>query len=470
MPLRHGGSLTVPDNRWDLIPPPAAPPSVSVVIPYHEQQDELDRVLAGLALQRGMLRLVEVIVADDGSKEPPRVDNVALPPSVAVRIVSQERVGRRPAAARNLGAAVATGDVLVFLDADTVPMPDALAQLCALPAVAPEAVVVGERRHHDLSGWGTAELGTWLLGPEGGDGPPQLAGPDWLRAGYDRTGDLLEVDDRSYQWVISAILALSRPFFEELGGFDATIVGYSAEDWELAYRAWCAGAILAHRRSAVGVHDGGDWRLRAGPDALKNDERMSLAQRVPGLRDPLIGPFAPVLVFLPPAARSTGTGAPGARDPGEDHDAAVMASVCSLLDVFGTAARMVIADPSPAVRRGFAHDPRVVLGRLDPALSARSLVRLDLYDLVDARSGALDAILAAVAPGGPGRARLEDDQGLLAVVTATRAAARAERWRAAAGSLDAGIERLFGTARAPASTAGLVRAQGRVDLDVVLPR
>ena len=141
----------------------------------------------------------------------------------------------------------------------------------------------------------------WLLDPDGGDGPPWLAEPDWLRAGYDRTGDLLHVDKRSYQWIISAILAVSRTFFEELGGFDATIVGYCAEDWELAYRASCAGAILAHRRSAVGIHDGGDWRL-LGPEALKNDERMSLARRVPGLWDPLIGPFAPVVVFLPATA------------------------------------------------------------------------------------------------------------------------------------------------------------------------
>ncbi|MYW74740.1 glycosyltransferase, partial [Pseudonocardia sp. SID8383] len=67
------------------------------------------------------------VVADDGSPEPP--DPAALAGPVPVRVVTQDDRGFRAAAARNRGAAQVEGDVLVFLDADTVPGPGFVAAL-----------------------------------------------------------------------------------------------------------------------------------------------------------------------------------------------------------------------------------------------------------------------------------------------------------------------------------------------------
>ncbi|MEJ7702687.1 MAG: glycosyltransferase [Geodermatophilaceae bacterium] len=53
-------------DRW-----PAEPPTVSVVIPYYRDQRRLDLVLAGLSKQTHPPTRLEVVVADDGSPDPP---------------------------------------------------------------------------------------------------------------------------------------------------------------------------------------------------------------------------------------------------------------------------------------------------------------------------------------------------------------------------------------------------------------
>lgn len=96
--------------------PETAPP-ISVVIPYYENPDGLDEVLAGIAGNR-YPGLLEVVIADDGSATPPQPDT-----GLDVTVVRQEDRGFRAAAARNLGARAARHEVLVFLDGDTVPGP-----------------------------------------------------------------------------------------------------------------------------------------------------------------------------------------------------------------------------------------------------------------------------------------------------------------------------------------------------------
>ncbi|MBM2620343.1 glycosyltransferase [Actinoplanes sp. LDG1-06] len=265
---------SVPGNRWDLLDgtEPEPPPTVSVVVVHYEQQAELDRTLAALRRQTHPAGRTEVIVVDDGSAEPPRVPD-------GVRLLRQADEGFRAAAARNRGAAAATSDVLCFLDADTVPEPDYLTRMSRLPALAPEAVVVGRRRHADLAAL-PVDAPVEKAGPEA-----ELPEPQWLRDGYRLSRNLLDADDRSYRYVISAALACSRWFFERVGGFDEQFRTYGGEDWEWAYRAWLGGAVLAHEPEAVAWHDGPDWAGRDLEDparrARKDNETLLLTDRIP---------------------------------------------------------------------------------------------------------------------------------------------------------------------------------------------
>ncbi|MCT7661104.1 glycosyltransferase [Mycobacterium deserti] len=249
--------------------------SVAIVIPYYEQQADLDRVLAALERQDYPNHLLEVIVADDGSSQPPVVDAAQL----RCTVVRQANQGFRAAAARNLGAAASTAEVLCFLDADTVPEREYISNLVRLPSLVPDAVAVGRRRHADLDGWAPSQLSHWW---SGGPAPRELPEPRWLVDGYAASADLLKLDHRSYRYVISSVMCCSRELFDDIGGFDESFVGYGGEDWEFAHRALAGGAVLHHARHAVAWHNGPDWALRpvAERTAGKNAEALALVRLI----------------------------------------------------------------------------------------------------------------------------------------------------------------------------------------------
>ena len=443
------GRFTAPQNRWDLIPDAGAMGSVSVIVPFFDQQAQLERLLVGIELQRCPYPVVEVIVGDDGSARTPTIpDWYAGPP---VRVVRQEDRGVRPAAVRNLAAAQAEGDVLAFLDADMVPSPTYLAAAAALPLAAPEALVVGTRQHWDLARWGPEPVRSWL---QGGVAPPRLADPAWLADGYRSSGHLVDLDGRAYQWVIGAVLTVARPIFDEVGGYDATIVGYGAEDWELAHRIQQAGGLLAHV-DAVAHHDGPDWRGRAGADGTKNHERQNLVARIPGLDDPVTGPVSYVAASI------------DARGAAVEE---IVACVASVLAAGGTAiaieVRGVDGGPPPLL----AHDPRVHWGEFCRPSAVGAVQRWQLTAPVTFRAGAFRRLVASLAPGGPGRVVVGDPVAPLVVGVEQRCRRRVERWFGATSN-EVGWDQLFGPPTlCDAGEVGVALVGSPVDLAEVFPR
>lgn len=392
----------VPGNRWDLVAHrQPEPPRVSVVVTHYDQPEELERTLVALQRQDHPSALVEIIVADDGSPHPPVV-------APGVRLVRQDDRGFRAAAARNLGAAAATGDVLCFLDADTAPEPSYVRRLSRLPALLPEAVTVGRRRHADLAG-----LGSDVVVEQAGPGR-ELPEPAWLREAYARSENLLRADDRSYRYVISAVMACSRAFFEELGGFDESFSSYGGEDWEWAHRAWQAGAVLAHVPDAVAWHDGPDWAGRDGVDRARegNRQTLQLASKIPvaGSAGRGLLPVTPdLLVHLP--ARL----APSAQ----------FACVDSVLAGFPRASVVL---PAPTDEPLVANDPRVRIGSEGGGADARVTLRLERA-VVIVDPAPLSAALASLGSDSRGSLRVVSEEGVVvAHAEARRALRRRERW------------------------------------------
>ncbi|GLZ45620.1 putative glycosyltransferase [Actinomycetospora sp. NBRC 106375] len=113
-------------------PDAPSPADVSVVVPVRDRPAELARLLD--ALRATAPGLGEVVVVDDGSADPAATERAAF----GARVV-RHATSRGPAAARNTGAAAASGALVAFLDSDVVPEPGWLAPLLghlADPAVA----------------------------------------------------------------------------------------------------------------------------------------------------------------------------------------------------------------------------------------------------------------------------------------------------------------------------------------------
>lgn len=330
-----------------------AGPRLSVVVPFHERQDQLDRLLAGLDLQRLDADRFELVVADDGSRNAPVVGTRRY----ATRTVRQHDAGFRAAAARNLGARAAAGEVIAFLDQDCVPAPGYLESVLAA-AVSPWSLILGHRLHADLEGWSGDAVRSWLSGA--GSGPDILQEPQWLLDGYGRTRGLTEPDPRAYQLVISAVLSMHRKLFDTLDGFDESFQAYGGEDWELGHRALVAGADTRWLPQAIAWHDGPDLAGRAADTvAAKNAETLALAALVPDrdLRgEHLVWGMPDIVVRL---------------RAGDASVATLLASVESLLA--GSDAHIWVDDLEVGERLlAVVADPRIHVGEPPPGVLARA--------------------------------------------------------------------------------------------------
>lgn len=385
-----GNDWSALDGVW-----PSERPRVSVVVAHYEQPDDLRRTLLALRAQTYPRDLVEIVVVDDGSADAPDVPEDVV-------LVRQADEGFRLAAARNRGAEAATGDVLCFLDADCAPEPRYLEELTRLPALAPDAVTVGRRRHADLSALpddaALDRLPAHVL----------FEDPSWLANAYERSGDLLRADARSYRYLIGAVLCCTAEFFRETGGFDESFTEYGGEDWDWAWRCWTRGAVLAHVPTAVAWHNGPDAGGRDRDPAEVNRETRRMERYIPigGSRPhALLTAASDVAVTI--AAPMTSTQA--------------LITIDSILRHLPTA-RVHLGDIAPL---DGVDDPRVRAGRAPTNVA----YRVDVLAPVRVDTGAsLRALLEGIGTGVEGATRIADDDGDLLVLTSSRVLARRARW------------------------------------------
>lgn len=437
------GHVLVPDNRWDLAPDVDVTPHVAVVIPYYDQPRQLMLVLAGLVAQNYPADKLHVTVADDGSAVPFEIDPATT--ELDITVVRQDDLGFRAAAARNLGAANSLGDVLCFLDADTVPEPDYVRNAVRLPAVLPDALVVGRRLHADLTTVTADTVVTWMRSVDASD-PRRASQPAWLAEAYDRTDDLLHPGWDAYKYMISAVLTCSRRLFDATGGFDESFVEYGGEDWEFANRAFMMGAVYAHRPDAVAWHDGPDWAGREVSDRTdeKNAEALALA---PLLTDPVARRFG-VRYRIPDCVVHLHT---------DGHSAAsLLRTVSSILALPDVAVHLVGSDAEKLWQRMGLDDSRVRVAEPDERSLRRCRLIMSVRGRVVFESDVVSRLAADLGPGGAGVAVVELPGGASVVVRSSRCIHRSTRWASAIGrSAEALQDSLFGTRNYDADELGI---------------
>ncbi len=116
---------------------------MSVVIRSKDEADRLRLTLTSLACQT---EPVEVVVVNDGSSDH-TAGVIAEAASELDLVAVQHETAQGRSAAANAGAKAASGDVLIFLDGDTLAEPEFVARHAALHREAPNLVVRGETHH-----------------------------------------------------------------------------------------------------------------------------------------------------------------------------------------------------------------------------------------------------------------------------------------------------------------------------------
>jgi glycosyltransferase involved in cell wall biosynthesis len=218
----------------------------SVVIPTYNRRKILEKCLAALEIQRfsqnSAISGYEVIVVDDGS-----TDNTLSWLATQhdrfphVQVYQQNHQG--PAAARNLGIEMATGETIVFIDSDLV-VTETFLQAHA------DGLERGRNIDDRLFTYG-AVINTCNF-----DNP---------------TSEPYKITDFSAAYFATGNVAISRHWLEKAGLFDTRFSLYGWEDLELGVRLKQLGLKLIKCPKAVGYHWHPPFTLDRIPKAIDRE-------------------------------------------------------------------------------------------------------------------------------------------------------------------------------------------------------
>lgn len=236
----------------------------------------------------------EIIIADDGSREPTRllVEDLIRRSPVPMRHVWQPDDGFRLAMARNRGILAASGDYIVAMDGDCVPQRDFVA------------------RHRALAERGWMVTGSRILLSQAFSARVLAEGidlqglrlPDKLRlraqGALNKAAPLLvklpDIGRRrrafSFRRIKGCNLAFWRSDLDRINGFDESFKGWGHEDADVVVRLFHAGVLRKDGAYATEVFH--LWHREAQRDQASSNKQLVLdrladktTQAVKGLKE-----------------------------------------------------------------------------------------------------------------------------------------------------------------------------------------
>ncbi len=206
-------------------------PEISVIIPCKNRGDVLEKTLTALENQDCPADLYEVIVVDDQSTD--------STPAIVKQFIANGKIkleyvrgnGKSAGDARNRGIAKSIGDILLFMDADTIPEPDVVEKHLLM------------QYHFDAP---VCIMGIVKMARE-------LENPDQARQ-WETNLHLDNEKCRQVDWwkYRTANTSIQKIAVRAVGGFNDTLV--AAEDKELACRLAKSGVNFFYSNEISATH------------------------------------------------------------------------------------------------------------------------------------------------------------------------------------------------------------------------
>ncbi|AIQ14195.1 glycosyltransferase [Paenibacillus durus] len=262
--------------------------SASVIMPSYNRCPSNYFSLLSLERQQFPLQEMEVIFLDDGSTDPTPVVYYSIYPEYSFIYVQQLK-SRGRSKIRNIGASIAVGHTLLFVDAEMICGPDYIMTHVGHHQSEERKIVSGAMRWKCIytmtgpeyspeqkSAMNALYAGHPIAAPiierfiQGDQTPVQLLpfelmfDPGHLNQ-WSSKNDFFEIILQTYgsrfklfhyAWLnlITNNVSMTKRFFDEIGGFEEDFEGFGWEDWELGYRAARKGAIFIHDDAVINYH------------------------------------------------------------------------------------------------------------------------------------------------------------------------------------------------------------------------
>jgi glycosyltransferase involved in cell wall biosynthesis len=245
---------------------------VSFIIPVRNDATQLERCLRSIRSSGYPPDLLQILVIDNGSTD----GSQSVAARLGATVVAMPE--RRIAYLRNRGAALATGDVLAFVDAD----------------------------HEIDPGWIATAVET-LQDPDVAAAGALCSAPGdatWVQQHYEVLRGRPK-GRHDVEWLGSGNLAVRRPAFEAVGGFDRSLE--TCEDVDLCNRLRAAGYRIVSDERLKNIHHGDPRTLSAlfkgelwrGRDNLRVSLRGPFSWRaLPSVVVPMFGALMVVAATL----------------------------------------------------------------------------------------------------------------------------------------------------------------------------
>lgn len=202
----------------------------SIIVPTYRRPKQLAACLESMVQLEYPRELFEVLVVDDGSSSPPRDIINGFSAKFSVSLLTPKHGG--PAAARNAGAAKATGKFLAFTDDDCAPSPGWLQALARRLAASPDCMI-GGHAINALVHNPCAVASQMLI--------------DYLYAYFNAS-----LGEGSF--FASNNICVPADHFRAIGGFDVSFSNAAAEDRDFCDRWFHSGRRLIYAPEAIVYH------------------------------------------------------------------------------------------------------------------------------------------------------------------------------------------------------------------------